>query len=196
MTLLCIYKVPRNYYESSGNCSLLSPDPELSCRIWTGGTTKAGIEIAIITKVILVVNHIASVSIELANRSATVRVQGRCAFLIPQRRSAWDTFITPDVYNLKLKAFACDWFLNVHYVEICQRGSHVISVHNTVFLVAASCSPVGWLFSKPLKIRWTDQVRLPVWHLTTDSFWISVVRKENPLDRNETIEIVSRHWWF
>ena len=188
-------KDSRNDYESSGISSLLSPNPELSCRIWTGGTTKVWIKIAIIAKVIFIVDHITSVSIELANISATVRMQGSYVFLIPQRRSAWDTFVTSDVYNLKLKALAWDRYWDVHYVEIYQRCSHVISVHHTVCLVTASCSPVGWLLSKPLKIYWTDQVRLPVENLTADSNWISVVWKDNALERNKTSEIFNRDWW-
>ena len=147
------------------------------------------------TKVIFAVDHITSVAIELAIIFVTVRVQGIFVFLFPNRRSAWETFVTSDVYNLKLKALAYDRFWDVHYVEIYQRSSHVVLVDDTVCLVATSCSPLGWLFWEPLKIYWTDQVRLPVENLTTDSIWISVVRKDNALERNKTIEIVRRDWW-
>lgn len=126
-------------------------------------------------------------------------MQGFYAFPIPQWRSAEDTFITPDVCNLELEALTCEHFFLVNYVEICKRISHVITVHNSVCVVAASGSPVSGLVPKPRKVCWADQVRLPIWHLTADCAWISVVGKRNTLDRGKIIEIVNfikRHLFF
>ena len=63
-----------NHDRRNTDACLFSSYPELSCRVSAGSTTKCGINMTIITKIVLIGNNIAKICIELAKVSAAVRV--------------------------------------------------------------------------------------------------------------------------
>ena len=133
----------------------------------------------IMTKVVFLTNGACS-SVKLAILEAGICMQRITAFLIPERYSTIETFISTDVYEFKLEA-RTKFFLHGKYVAICQGCSHVICVHNSVGIIATGSSPVSGLVPKPCQVCWADQVRMPVWLIATGRICGIVVRKDNAL---------------
>ena len=148
----------------------------------------------IMTKVVFSMNG-ACFPVKIAILEVGISMQRISAFLIPERYSAIEPFMSTDVYEFKLEA-RTKFFLHGKYVAICQGCSHVICVHNSVGIIAAGSSPVSGVGPKPCQVRWADQVRMPVWLIATGRICVIVVRKDNALHISTTTTTTQSSFWL
>ena len=107
------------------------------------------------------------------------------SFSIPGRCCAIYAFISPDVDKLVLSTATCNRGCVSDDVKVLKRGSQVIRIYGAVCVVSASSSPVSRAISEPKEVRPFDEVRLPVWGITTDCTRISIIVKHDVLLKEE-----------
>ena len=158
----------------------LAPQPELGGGAGARGTAMRRVYNPIKAKIIFEVNHTLC-TIEFAKVERRICMQRVSAVYIPKRHCTVNTLVSTDVYKFEQVARSIDPCRQCQYVAVCRGCSHVICEHNSVGIIATGSSPVSGLGSKPCKVCWADQVRLPIWVITADRIGIRIAGKYNML---------------